>query len=194
LAELQSNLLIYNSNEFHEILNKIEDVYLESGIIFVAGNGGSSTIAEHISVDWNKGIYLKTGKSLNTRSLVSNIAELSAWANDTDWKFVFSNQIRSFLAGSNSKENLKTKCLAVLISSSGMSENMIQVANYARKNDIITIGLSGFGDNILKKVVDFHLTFPSTCMQIVEDVHSIFGHLVYDYLTTKYENKFEFKD
>jgi phosphoheptose isomerase len=71
--------------------------------------------------------------------------------------------------------------LLVCVSSSGESKNILTAAQKARSMGILTIGLSGFNESSLTKNVDEALTVASNNIQVIEDIHSIFGHLVYKY-------------
>lgn len=150
----------------------------ESNVLII-GNGGSAAIAQHFATDWTKGIYTLTGKKSKALSLTTNNSIITATANDLRYEEVFSNQIE--IIGSNAD-------LLICISSSGESENILLAAQKARSMGISTIGLSGCNNSSLTKKVDTSLTVESLNIQVIEDIHSIFGHLVYRYAEKYLQN------
>ncbi len=68
--------------------------------------------------------------------------------------------------------------LLIAISGSGNSENILNAVRYAKKNNIFVIGLVGFDGGQLKNLVDHAIHVEINDMQIVEDIHAIFGHFI----------------
>src|SRR5205807_2169508 len=92
--------------------------------IFVAGNGGSAAISDHLCCDWQKGVHVADHAGLHVHSLVSSTGLLTAIANDFGYDKSFSFQLE--LAG------LKPEDIVVLISSSGNSPNIVAAAELAK--------------------------------------------------------------
>jgi D-sedoheptulose 7-phosphate isomerase len=69
--------------------------------------------------------------------------------------------------------------ILMIVSSSGNSPNLLNLAKKAKEIGITTISLSGFGESNLTKVTDLTLTTSCADIQQIEDAHSAFGHLVY---------------
>lgn len=145
--------------------------------IFIAGNGGSASISEHMECDFHKGCH--HGNTLLTRSLVSNVALLTAIANDIGYDEVFKYQLE--LAAVMPGEIL------ILVSSSGNSPNILKALDYARAMNMTTIGFSGFGGGLLAKHVDISLHVPFENYGLVEDAHQLLFHCLaqYHYLKMK---------
>ena len=108
------------------ITNFLEKKIINNNNIFVAGNGGSAAIANHMLCDFNKGIKISSKKKLKPKiiSLVSSIEIMTAVANDINYNEIFSNQLENYYK--------KGDCL-ICFSSSGQSENIIQVMKFAKK-------------------------------------------------------------
>lgn len=141
--------------------------------IFVAGNGGSAAISNHLCCDWTKGTFIsKDVFRIRTQSLSTNNAVLTAYANDYSYEDVFAKQV----------EHLANEgdCL-VLISSSGNSENIIRAVNQARKLKMTTIGLSGFTGGRLKEESDISIHVNFNNYGIVEDAHQAIMHILAQY-------------
>ena len=152
---------------------------LEHNQVFVIGNGGSAAIAQHFATDWSKGLYGLNKKKANVNSLTTNSSILTAIGNDLNFDEIYSHQIE--VQG-------KEGDLLVAISSSGNSHNIINAIKCAHKNEMHTIGLSGFSGGELSKLVNNAIIVRSNNMQVIEDVHGIFGHLVFKYVEGGYSN------
>jgi D-sedoheptulose 7-phosphate isomerase len=161
---------LYSNSNFLKIISVIQECWENQNRVLVAGNGGSAAISSHIVTDWNKGLFLNKNKQFNCLDLTSNLPLLTASANDLGWENALS---QIFLM------NFSRGDIVLIISSSGESLNLINLAKTARGCGVNVIGLSGNGHSTLVKNCDFYLTTNSSDTQIIEDSHSVFGHLVY---------------
>jgi D-sedoheptulose 7-phosphate isomerase len=177
LSDLQRHFLTFEKKEFFEILGALESIYLSGRIIYLGGNGGSTAIVNHFGTDWTKGINEATGRSLRAQVLNANSSMVTALANDLGYQHSLSKPLEYFANAHDA---------VLLVSSSGSSPNVISAAKQARSMGLTIIGLSGFGESELVKLADFPLTFETHDYQIIEDLHSIFGHLVLKHFKTKY--------
>lgn len=166
LSCLLSNV---DTNEMDHCISRVRDAWERKAQIITLGNGGSAMTALHFITDWSKMIFLKTGKPFYGRTLVDNIGLITAYSNDISYADVFSEQLKNIL---------KADDLVIAISGSGNSENVIRAIDYANDFGAQTIGLSGFDGGRLKKKAKHNLWVSSNDMQLVEDVHSMFGHIV----------------
>tara|TARA_B100000131_G_scaffold314274_1_gene350859 strand:- start:1056 stop:1628 length:573 start_codon:yes stop_codon:yes gene_type:complete len=165
----------------HKVLKKIDKNDIRKAIdliinkinsnkkIITCGNGGSALTASHYITDWNKSYNLKTGKKLLGFSLNDNIGLITAIANDLAYEEIFSSQIKTIV----DKEDL-----LIIISGSGKSKNIINAAKTAKEIGCSTLGIIGYDGGDLKDICDNLVHIPSWDMQICEDVHLVFGHLV----------------
>lgn len=141
--------------------------------IYFFGNGGSASTASHFVVDIGKATIRGDGKRFRCVALVDNVESVTAWANDTEYSRVFSEQLKG-LAHSGD--------VAVGISGSGNSPNVLEGVRTARALGLTTVGLTGMGGGKLKELVDVPLVVPSNSMQHIEDVHLLVCHLLTAYL------------
>lgn len=141
--------------------------------IFFFGNGGSASTASHFVVDIGKATLRGDGKRFRCVALVDNVESLTAWANDTEYSRVFAEQLKGLAVPGD---------VAVGISGSGNSPNVLDAMRAARALDLATIGLTGMGGGKLKDLVDVPLVVPSNSMQHIEDVHLFVCHLLTAYL------------
>lgn len=150
-------------------LNLLDETRLKKGRIYICGNGGSSATASHFQNDFNKGVseYIET--PFRFHCLNDNIATLMAIANDIGFEEVFRFQLRG---------NLAPDDILIAISGSGNSANVINAVEYAKAQGNKVIGLTGFSGGKLKALSDISLHVPVQSMQVTEDIHMIFDHMM----------------
>lgn len=143
------------------------------GTIWVGGNGGSASIANHLCCDVSKGTYLSRSRPITTQSLSSNIELITALANDWGYETTLEYQLK-FAA--------KPGDALILISSSGRSPNILRALNYAKYLQIPVIGLTGFTGDRLKEdaTVSIHVT--SDNYGVIEDCHQTVMHMLAQYI------------
>jgi D-sedoheptulose 7-phosphate isomerase len=154
----------------------IRKAWLAGRQIITLGNGGSAMTALHFVTDWSKMIFLAHGKPFRGRTLVDNMGLITAYANDMSYQDVFAEQIRNIAQPGD---------LVVAISGSGNSENVIRAIDLANEMGCETLGLCGFGGGRLKDRAKQVIWVEVDDMQLVEDVHAIFGHIVMQALCAK---------
>ncbi|HTW56431.1 MAG TPA: SIS domain-containing protein [Thermoplasmata archaeon] len=161
----------------YEAMRRIVPLLLKSRAdgrtIYFFGNGGSASTASHFVVDIGKATIRGDGKRFKCVALVDNVESLTAWANDTDYAKVFSEQLKGLAQAGD---------VAVGISGSGNSPNVLEAVRMARTMGLTTVGLTGMGGGKLKELVDVPLVVPSNSMQHIEDVHLLVCHLLTAYL------------
>lgn len=108
-------------------------------------------------------------KNLRVISLNDSVPVLTAWSNDKEYKYIFSEQ----LANLGNKGDL-----LIIISASGNSQNILEAIHTAKTMEIETFGLLGFDGGKAKEEVDEYLVAESFDYGIVEDTHSILNHFL----------------
>lgn len=141
--------------------------------IYFFGNGGSASTASHFVADIGKATIRGDGRRFKCIALVDNVESVTAWANDAEYAKVFSEQLRTLAQKGD---------VAVGISGSGNSPNVLRAVEMAKTMGLPTIGLSGIGGGKLKGMVDVSVVVPSNSMQHTEDVHLLICHLLTAYL------------
>lgn len=155
--------------EINRALNLLEEAFQRESTIYIFGNGGSSATASHYQNDFNKGVSEHTEKKFNFLCLNDNVATLMAVANDIGFEEVFRFQLQG---------HLKPGDVVVAISGSGNSKNVLNAVEYAKGCGNKIIGITGYSGGRLKELADISLHAPVNSMQITEDVHMIFDHLM----------------
>lgn len=156
-------------DEINEAMNAIYDAYKNEGTIYVCGNGGSAATASHMQNDFNKGISEYVEKKFNFCCLNDNVATVMAVANDIGYEEIFRFQLIN---------KVKKNDLFIGISGSGNSKNVLNAAEYAKECGIPVIGITGYGGGKLKKMADYRMHVNENDMQIAEDVHMTFDHMM----------------
>ncbi len=152
---------------------KVWDTVHAERQIFVAGNGGSASIADHLCCDWTKGATVEGKPVARTHSLSSNVPLMTALANDRSYSNIFSDQLT--LLG-------KRGDMVILISSSGNSPNVLEAAAKARILGIQSVGMTGFDGGKLGAMVDIHLHVHIDHYGIIEDCHQAVMHALAHHL------------
>lgn len=155
--------------QIDEAIGVIADAWQKGKQVITLGNGGSAITALHMINDWNKGIYMATGKPFRGRSLVDNMGLVMAYANDVSFQDLFTEQLKNILEPGD---------LVIAISGSGNSENVIRAVKYANDNGAVTLGLCGYSGGKLKGLAQHNLWANANDMQLCEDAHAIFCHIV----------------
>ena len=117
---------------------------------------------------------MKTTIKPNTKrfraiSLNDNISLTTAWANDSSYEHVFKEQLENLM---------KPNDVAIAISGSGNSKNVLLATEFARKNGGVTVGLTGFDGGALKHAASVPIVVPSNDMLRIEDTHLAICHLL----------------
>ena len=150
-------------------MQEIERAYRQEGTIYIFGNGGSATTASHYTNDFNKGLSENLKKKFHFVCLNENIPTVLAVANDFGYEEVFRYQLRG---------KLHPEDLVIGISGSGNSQNVVNAIQYAKEQGIRTMGIVGYDGGKLKQLTDVSLHVPVMNMQLSEDIHIFFDHLM----------------
>src|SRR5882757_7554025 len=169
LEKLRRVLETVDRSEIDNAIEIIAQAWEGGGQVITLGNGGSSMTALHFINDWNKSIFLSSGRPFRGRSLIDNMGLIMAYGNDLSFQDVFVEQLKNvFCAGD----------LVIAISGSGNSENVIRAVRYANEHQGVTLGLCGYRGGKLKELAQHIVWADVDDMQLCEDAHAIFGHIV----------------
>jgi len=141
--------------------------------VFFFGNGGSAATSSHMSQDLGKLTIVEGKKRFRSVSLADPLPLILAWANDRSYAEVFAEQVKS---------QARAGDVAIGISGSGNSPNVLRALEEAKKLGLTTVGLIGMGGGKMRALCDHAIVVPSNNMQHIEDVHHILLDLVTAYL------------
>jgi D-sedoheptulose 7-phosphate isomerase len=138
------------------------------GKLLLFGNGGSAADAQHIAAEF-LGRYLLERRALPAVSLSDNASTLTAIGNDYAFDEVFARQVAGLGAPGD---------VALAISTSGNSGNVLAGVAAARERDMRTIGLTGAAGGALAAAVDLCIAVPADETPRIQEAHTVVAHLV----------------
>jgi histidinol-phosphate phosphatase family protein len=170
--ELAQALATVDVAAFDRASKVLADAYDRDAAVFVCGNGGSASIANHLQCDHVKGV--RVGTELHTRvtSLSTNVEILSAIANDIGYDAVFEYQLESMARPGD---------VLVAVSSSGRSPNIVRALQWAEDHGMQTIAMTGFAGGDARTVAGVSIHVDAHNYGIVEDAHQACMHLLAQY-------------
>ena len=146
----------------------ITDSLKAGGKLLVFGNGGSAADAQHIAAEF-LGRYLLERAPLPAIALADNSAALTAIGNDYAFADVFSRQVAGLGAPGD---------VALAISTSGRSANVLAAVAEARARGLRTIALTGEGGGLLAGAVEVCIAVPSDLTPRIQEAHTVAAHLI----------------
>jgi len=175
--ELQRVMVSLPKDGIDQIADTLVRAYDAGRTVYLCGNGGSAALASHFACDLGKGTaHCNGGKRFRVLSLTDNLPTLTAWANDSSYEDVFSEQLRNFVQPHD---------VAFAISGSGNSTNVLNALQVAREAGATTVGISGFHGGAMKSLCDLCVIVPSNNMQIIEDLHLAIAHSLFRIVYTR---------
>jgi len=143
--------------------------------VLVFGNGGSAAEAQHLAAELvNK--FSRPRQPLRAVALTTDTSTLTSIANDSSYDFVFSRQVEAL--GDEGD-------VALALSTSGTSPNIVEALRAAKKKRMLTIALTGEGGGKLGPLADFMLDVPSRSTPRIQEVHLVLLHLIAQELDDK---------
>ena len=150
----------------------LAEVRFRGGTIFIAGNGGSASTANHFACDLQKATRIE-GRGTRAISLSDNTALLTAWGNDLSFDSVFAEQLRLLATPGDA---------LVLFSVSGSSPNLLEALAVAREMNLTTVALLGRGGGRAAPKVDHAVIVSSEDCGWVESAHLVLEHVLTSYV------------
>ena len=155
-------------NHIKKIVAVCVEAFKNGNKLLLCGNGGSASDAQHIAAELS-GRFYKDRPPLHAEALNVNTSFLTAVANDFGYNQTFARMLES--CG-------KKKDVLIAISTSGNSNNIIQVLKKARNLDILTIGLSGQDGGKMQSLCDIIVNIPSHNTARIQEIHILCGHII----------------
>ena len=167
----QHNLVMasLDQDEVELAIDLIIKTWHSDNQIVTCGNGGSANTSSHYITDWNKMSHLATGKQFRGVCLSDNTGLITAYANDLSYEDIFSEQAKNIMNPGD---------LLIAVSGSGNSENVVRAINVANDKGCKTLAICGYDGGKIKKIANYSLHIKSFDMQLCEDAHFVFGHMV----------------
>ncbi|HEV8046528.1 MAG TPA: D-sedoheptulose 7-phosphate isomerase [Terriglobales bacterium] len=138
------------------------------GKVFFFGNGGSAADAQHLAAEFT-GRFLKERRALPALALSVNSSSLTAIGNDYGFDIVFARQLEALGREGD---------VAVGISTSGNSPNVMRAMEAANSKSIFSVALTGKSGGTLKNIADCTICIPSEETPRIQECHILTGHLI----------------
>ncbi len=158
-----------DTDGFQKGINMVRAAFESGKKILTCGNGGSASTASHYITDWNKMVNLATGKKFRGVCLCDNVGLITAYGNDLSYSDVFAGQVDAIMDEGD---------LLIAVSGSGNSPNVLKAIEAARRAGGKVLGVVGYDGGKMKAICDHSVWLKSFDMQLCEDVHLMFGHMV----------------
>lgn len=170
-----SDFFTNNNQALLNCAEAIATMYKQNGQLFAMGNGGSSSDASHIAVEFLHPVT--TGRpALPAYDLSCDKTVMTAIANDVGYAQVYARQVANLM---------KKNDALIGVSTSGNSENLIKAFQQAKKIGAITIGLAGgTGGEMAKMGLDHCLIVNSDSIHRTQECHVAIYHVLWDLVHT----------
>jgi len=166
LQSLLANLLSVHSEEFATCAKIFSDTIRNGNTIFWCGNGGSAAESSHLAVELI-GRFKNNRNPLPSISLNSDSTAITCIANDFGYDQIFSRQFDGLA---------KPGDLLVALSTSGKSENILNVLKMARSKGVTSISLLGKGGGTALDISDHSILVKSDETARIQEIHLLIGH------------------
>lgn len=167
-SEVKTHFLKENLPKFLEVIKLISHTFEMGNKLFFFGNGGSAADAQHLAAEFvNR--YVMERPPLPAIALTTDTSILTSVSNDLAFHEIFAKQIRAL-----GKEG----DVAIGITTSGNSPNIIKAFEVAKEMGMKTVSLTGNDGGIVSKIADFSLVVPSSSTPRIQEAHILIGHLL----------------
>lgn len=168
LSKIAKDFLATKGHLFEDVVRLSVKRLRAGNKILIFGNGGSAAQAQHFAAELvNK--FLKERAPLRALSLTTDTSAMTSIGNDSSFSYIFSRQIEAL----GDKDDV-----AVALSTSGNSPNVIEAINVAKKKELLTVAFTGKGGGKLHSLVDYLLDVPSESTPRIQEVHILLLHLL----------------
>ena len=179
---MDTSLIVQRLRESGELKKRLADEQAEAigratqaivtalaggGKVMLFGNGGSAADAQHIAAEF-VGRFARERTPLPALALTTDTSVLTALSNDYGFEHVFARQVQALGRPGD---------VAVAISTSGRSPNVLAGVQVAREIGLTTIGLTGGDGGELARLVDIPIVVPSTDTARIQECHITIGHI-----------------
>lgn len=167
-ADVKNEFIRTHAERVVEVGQLLIRAFREGKKVMLFGNGGSATDASHIAAEF-VGRYRRDRDPLPALALGTDMAALTSIANDYDFTDIFSRQI---LAHGRKGD------VAIAISTSGTSLNVIRGVEAAHDRGLVTVGWTGATGGKLTDLVDYCFCVPSSVTARIQECHITLGHVL----------------
>lgn len=169
-TRLQKEFLKHQTDMLAKVSEVLLEAFRKGRTVFFFGNGGSAADAQHFAAEYVNRFRVER-RALPALALTVDTSVLTSIANDSSYEQVFARQIEAFGRPDD---------VAVGLSTSGGSPNVIAGIRQARLQGLVTVGFAGGDGGALLRECDHCLVVPAKGAARVQEIHLICGHVVCD--------------
>lgn len=167
-ANVKQQFAREHADRIVEVAALLAAAFREGHKVLLFGNGGSATDAAHIAAEF-VGRYKRERMPLAAIALATDIAAITCIANDYGYDELFARQIRA---------HGRKGDIAIAISTSGNSANVLKGVAAARECGLITVGWTGGTGGQLAALVEYPFVVPSPVTARIQESHITLGHVL----------------
>ena len=151
-----------------EVSKLIADTFIRGNKLLLFGNGGSACDASHIAAEFvNR--FRKERPAFPALALTTDMAVITSIANDYEYADIFARQMKAFAQAGD---------VAIAISTSGGSPNVMNAVTVAKKKKLKTIAFTGAKGDALASKCDYTFTVPSANTPRIQETHITLAHVI----------------
>ncbi|HVM33409.1 MAG TPA: D-sedoheptulose 7-phosphate isomerase [bacterium] len=165
--QAKQKLLAQCLPEIEKAGKALVDAYLKGHKAVFFGNGGSAADAQHMAAEL-VGDYRKRRKAVLALALHTNTSTLTALGNDYGYDQVYSHQVEGLCVPGD---------VAVGISTSGNSENVLKGILAAKQKGVTTVALLGKDGGKIAREADISIIVPAKDTDRIQESHMLVGHI-----------------
>jgi D-sedoheptulose 7-phosphate isomerase len=167
-GEVKTRFLKENLPKLLDVIKIISHAFEAGNKLFFFGNGGSAADAQHLAAEFvNR--YVMDRPPLPAIALTTDSSILTSISNDIAFNEIFAKQMRALGRKGD---------IAIGISTSGDSPNVIKAFEVAKEMGMKTVALTGNDGGVLSKMADFPLVVPSASTPRIQEAHILIGHIL----------------
>lgn len=169
-AEVKEVFFRAEADRIEALARVMAAAFERGGRLWVMGNGGGATDAQHVAVEFCHPILAKR-RPLPAIALTTDPALLTAIANDRDFARVFGDQLRTHARGGD---------MALALSTSGQSPNLVHALEVADELGLLTIAFTGKDGGRLADLAEHAFVVPSFSIHRIQETHVALYHVLWD--------------
>jgi D-sedoheptulose 7-phosphate isomerase len=169
-AEVKEAFFRAEADRIETLVRAMAAAFERGGRLYAMGNGGGATDAQHVAVEFCHPIIEKR-RPLPALALTTDNALLTAISNDRDFAKVYGDQLLT---------HARRGDMALALSTSGQSPNLVHALEVARDLGLMTIAFTGKDGGRLATLADHAFVVPSFSIHRIQETHVALYHVVWD--------------
>jgi D-sedoheptulose 7-phosphate isomerase len=167
-SEVKTRFLKENLPKLVDVIKLVSHAFEGGNKLFFFGNGGSAADAQHMAAEFvNR--FIMNRPPLPAIALTTDSSILTSVSNDFTFSEIFAKQLRALG---------KEKDVAIGITTTGNSPNIIKAFEVAKEMGMKTVAFTGHDGGTVGKMADFPLVVPSTSTPRIQEAHILIGHIL----------------